>query len=155
MTEQRGRGQLDGGWWPQSRYLAVELADLVDHFPPHLGRIVRAVFSPPDWESAPRRIAVSGGYVKVGSFPRDDTHLIHLKTSDRTVLRVLVVPPSLDADRADDVLSVAVNGSADTAFALLDEVSADVATGPWQHWNDDGGSWWEPHPIPPSYRTGV
>jgi hypothetical protein len=36
----------------RSRDLAVELADLVDHFPPQFGRIVRALFSPPvpeDW----------------------------------------------------------------------------------------------------------
>ncbi len=72
----------------------MELADLVDHFPVECGRVVRALFSPPDWDPAPRRIPVEGGYIKVGSFPRDDTHLIELKTSDRTVLHVLVVPPT-------------------------------------------------------------
>lgn len=20
------------------------------------------------------------------------------------------------------------------------------------HWNDDGGSWWDPHPVAPSFR---
>src|SRR5690349_3595217 len=46
MTEHPGRSYLDGGWWPQSRDLSRELADLVDHFPGAFGRIVRAVISP-------------------------------------------------------------------------------------------------------------
>lgn len=93
MGRTMGVDRLDGAWWPQSRDLAVELADLVDHFPAECGRVVRALFSPPDWDPVPRRVPVSTGYVKVGSFPRDDTHVIELKTSDRTVLHVLVVPP--------------------------------------------------------------
>jgi hypothetical protein len=39
---------LDGGWWPQSSDLSVEMADLVDGFPADRGRIVRALYSPPD-----------------------------------------------------------------------------------------------------------
>src|SRR3954447_397461 len=74
MGEAPAPGGLQGGWWPQSRDLAVELADLVDHFLPERGRIVRATYSPPDWDPAPRRVPVARGYVKVGSFPRDDTH---------------------------------------------------------------------------------
>ena len=48
MGDHPGRDHLDGGWWPQSRDLAVELADLVDHFPQAHGRIQRAVYSPPE-----------------------------------------------------------------------------------------------------------
>ena len=54
MVEHVGRDQLDGGWWPQSRDLAVELADLVEHLPPQYGRVVRAVYSPPDWDGCRR-----------------------------------------------------------------------------------------------------
>jgi hypothetical protein len=102
-----GTNPLDGGWWPRSRDLAVELADLVDHFPTYLGRIVRVLVSSPDWEQAPRRIPVDGGYVKVDLLSRDDTHLIHLKTSDRTVLRVLVIPPGFTDDQGDEALLAA------------------------------------------------
>src|SRR3954468_14586678 len=73
-------GLEDGGWWPQSRDLRVEAADLVDHFPPDVGRINRLLFSRPDWDDGEvdgrglRRIHAARGPVKVGSFPRDDTH---------------------------------------------------------------------------------
>ena len=43
-------GHVDGGWWPQSRDLQVEAADLVDHFPVEVGRINRLLFSRPDWD---------------------------------------------------------------------------------------------------------
>jgi hypothetical protein len=153
MEGHPGRDHLDGGWWPQSRDLKVELADLVDHFPAQFGRIVRTVVSPPDWDPAPRRISVaSGGYVKVGSFPRDDTHLIHLKTSDRTVLRVLVVPPGFTDDQgAEALLAAATTGNAHSATALLDTVTDSPDIDPMDHWSDDGGAGRGPHPVAPSF----
>jgi hypothetical protein len=154
MAEHPGRNYLDGGWWPQGRDLPVELADLVDHFPARFGRIVRALVSPPDWEPAPRRIPVSGGYVKVGSFPRDDAHLIHIKTSNRTVLRVLVVPPGYTRDQGDEaLLAAATTGNAHSATELLDEVTQYPDIDPMDLWRDDGAAGWEPARIAPSFRT--
>lgn len=137
LAEHPGRNHLDGGWWPQSRDLAVELADLVDHFPPRLGRIVRAVHSPPDWDPAPPLVPVSGGFVKVGSVPRDDTHLIHLTTSDGTVLRMLVVPPGFTDDQGDEALLAAgTAGNAHTATSLLATVTEFPDVDPINHWTD-------------------
>jgi hypothetical protein len=155
IAEHLGSNHLDGGWWPQSRDLAVELADLVDHFPARFGRIVRALVSPPDWDSTPRRIPVAGGFVKVGSFPRDDTHVIHVKTVDRTVLRILVVPPYFTDDQGSEaLLAAATSGNAHSATDLLDTVTEYPDVDPVDHWSDDGGSWWEPHPVAPSFRVG-
>jgi hypothetical protein len=154
MAEHPGRNHLDGGWWPQSRDLTVELADLVDHFPGKFGRIDRALVSPPDWEPAPRRIPVTAGYVKVGSFPRDDTHLILLRTSDRATLRVLVVPPGFTLDQgAEALLAAATTGNAHSAEDLLDEVTDHPNVDPMDHWSDTGGSWWGPDVLAPSFRT--
>lgn len=125
ISEQPGRDALDGAWWPQSRDLAVELADLVDHFPSEQGRIVRALYSPPDWDSPPRRVPVAGGYVKVGCFPRDDTHVLDLRMSQRArrqALRLLVVPPGLSEDEGDDAL----------AAATWRKVEAAVVTGEYE-----------------------
>ena len=156
MAEHASRNHLDGGWWPQSRDLVVELADLVDHFPPQFGRIVRVLVSPPDWSPAPRHVPVTGGYVKVGSFPRDDTHLIHLKTSDRTVLRVLVVPTGVTDDQGDEaLLAAATPGNVHSGTDLLDTVTDYPDIDPMDLWSDDGGSWWGPHPVAPSFRTGT
>ncbi|MBA2952955.1 hypothetical protein GON03_23285 [Nocardioides sp. MAH-18] len=155
MAEHSDQNWLDGGWWPQSRDLAVELADLVHHFPAQHGRIVRALYSPPDWEPAPRRIPVRGGYVKVGSFPRDDSHLIHLTTSDRTVLRVLVVPPGFtEGQGAEALLAAATAGNAHSAADLLHEVTDNPDADPTDRWADGGESWWDEGRVAPSFRTG-
>jgi hypothetical protein len=154
-----GRARIDGGWWPQSRDLAVELADLVDHFPEDHGRVVRALFSPPDWETPPRRVPVARGYVKVGSFPRDDTHLIHLRLSDATTVHLLVVPAGLSRPRGNAALrAAAVSGGNETAAELLEWGRGDDREQPApevgsDHWTDGGGAYWDPHPVPPSYRT--
>ena len=121
---QHGKHHLDGGWWPQSRDLPVELADLIGHLPTQHGRVARALFSPPDWEPAPRRIPVAGRYVKVGSFPRDDTHLMLLKMADGSTLRLLVVPPDFSEDQGDEALLAASSrGNAHSALDLLETVT--------------------------------
>ena len=156
MGRTMGADRLDGGWWPQSRDLAVELADLVNHFPSECGHIVRALFSPPDWDPAPRQVPVAGRYVKVGSFPRDDTHLIDLKTSDRTVLHVLVVPPSFSDDQgAEALLAAATPGNSHTAGDLLSVVAEHRDIDPADHWEDDGGHWWGEGRSAPWFRAGT
>lgn len=158
MTEVPGRNRnhVDGGWWPQTRDLAVELPDLVDHFPPRFGRIVRALVSPPDWDSAPRHVQAARGHVTVGSFPRDDSHLIHLTTADRTVLHILVVPPHFTHAQGDEALRASTTaGSTHSATEILHEVIEHADVDPFDHWSDDGGSWWEPGPAaPPSRASG-
>lgn len=145
MAEHPGKGQLDGGWWPQTRELAMELADLVDHFPAQSGRVVRALVSPPDWDSTPRIVPVTGRYLKVGAFPRDDTHLVLLKTSDRCTLYVLVDPPGFTPAQGDEALRAsAETGNAHSATAVLEAVAGHADLDPGGHWSDDGGSWWGP-----------
>lgn len=143
LAEDPDREHLDGGWWPQSRDLAVELADLAEHFPPSVGRIVRALISPPDWDTAVRQVPVAGSYLKVGSFPRDDTHLIHIKTSDKTSLRFLVIPPSMSLSEGEEALEAAATwvtpSSAGQALAAVSHHTGDADAGPG-HWADDGGA---------------
>lgn len=153
MVEHPGRDHLDGGWWRRSRDLAVELADLVDHFPARFGRIVHAQVWPLDWDRVPRRVGVCGGCISVESLPAEDVHLVQLTTSARTVLRVLVVPPDFTADQGDEaLLAAATSGNAHSASDLLDEVTDHPDADPLDYWRDSGESWWEPHPVPPSFR---
>lgn len=153
VAEHPGRGQLDGGWWPWSRDLTLELPDLVDQFPPGSGRIVRVLFASPDWAPSPRRVRVPGGRVKVGRLPRGESHLVHLETSDCSVLRVLVVPPSFTVQQGEEaLLAAATRGNAHSATDLLATASEHPDVEPEEQWNDDGRSWWGPHRVAPSFR---
>jgi hypothetical protein len=155
MGETPSSQPLDGGWWPQSRELTVELADLVDNFPPKRGRIVRVLFSPPDWDDAPKRVPTARGYVKVGSDPHDDTHVVMLTTSDREELCLLVVPPDMSRTKGDEALLASVTpGYASSPTELLTTVRERPNVDEGDHWNDEGEAWWG-SATAPSYRPAT
>jgi hypothetical protein len=138
-----GAGVLDGAWWPRSRNLETELADLVDHFPHDAGYITRALFSRPDWLTQPRKVKVARGYLKTGSFPRDDTHVLVLRLSTGEQLKVLVVPPETPAIPARDLMSAAVAPTnRRTGPDLLAGLTAagSQESGSADRWTDDGGA---------------
>lgn len=136
-----GAGLLDGAWWPRSRDLEHELADLVDHFPPQRGRVSRVIFSRPDWLTVPRRVRVGRGYMKTGSFPRDDTHVVLLKLSSEAQLKVLVVPPGEAEDSAQRMMATAVAPTnRRTAPALVARGHLARSGDAAGRWTDDGGA---------------
>ena len=160
-------GRLDGAWWPRSRSLETELADLVRNFPAAVGRIIRAVCSRADWKHAPLEVRVDGDTVKVGQFPNDGAHMVILTLPGRN-LTLLLVPPDMSEAQAAEVMRVA--SSPTNHASAHDVLLAALATPPAQavpvsavpasgkpettaaHWEDHGESWWEPHPVAPSYR---
>lgn len=121
LRDARGpRGPVEGAWWPRSRDLQTEAADLVDHFPDTAGRVGRMLVSTPDWDSVPRKVVVGRGPVKVGSFPSDDTHLMVLSMGDRSRVRLVVVPHDTDPEAAATVLhDVRLDGNLRGAHELL------------------------------------
>ena len=103
LTHDDTTSYLHGMWWPRSRDLHIEAADLVDHFPQAVGRINRLLFSRPDWDNPTtdgrgvRRIQARRGSVKVGSFPSDDTHLMVLTMASGQRLRLVVLPSGTES----------------------------------------------------------
>lgn len=139
-------GPLDGAWWPQSRSLQDEGADLIDHFPHRVGRISRLLFSRPDWDSiagAPgvRKIRAARGIVKVGSFPSDDTHLVVLSMATGDRLRLLVVPHDTDPELAEKIMEHAADDRNTYRPAqLLGLDGPDQSQIGQQVWDNDGGA---------------
>lgn len=107
-------GAPDGAWWPRSRNLQDEAADLVDHFPQSAGHIYRLLFSRPDWDDPTlengggvRRITAARGRVKCGSFPGDDTHRMVLTMSSGRRLSLVVIPWDAESSDGERVLAAA------------------------------------------------
>ncbi|WP_156821101.1 DUF5994 family protein [Microlunatus phosphovorus] len=139
-----GSGAVDGAWWPYSRDLVPEVLDLVNHFPSAFGRICRVIYSTPDWDrNVRRRIQADRVFVSLGSFPKDDTHLVMLRSTSPRVSRVLlllVVPPEWDERTARHAMLVAASPSkAATGRAILEESRDLDLAGRLSHWEDDGG----------------
>ncbi|WP_408895665.1 DUF5994 family protein [Nocardioides sp. R1-1] len=139
-------GPLDGAWWPQSRDLQVEAADLVDHFPDLIGRIARLLFSRPDWDAvsgAPslRRIQAARGAVKVGSFPSDDTHVMIVKMISGQRIRLLVVPSDTETGLASRVMQQAADDrNTESPSTLLGLSGPDQSHIADTVWDDHAGS---------------
>lgn len=132
LLDRRSADEIDGVWWPQSRDLQVEAADLIDHLPAGTGYVNRLLFSRPDWDDAlvdgrgARRIAARRGPVKVGSFPDDDTRTMVLVLADGRRLRLQIVPSSASAAEATAELARLVGSSEDgarPAWSRWDEVT--------------------------------
>ncbi len=155
MVEHPGRDRVDGGWWPRSHDLVVELADLVDHFPARFGKVGWVSASRPDWAVASTRVAVADGYVKVGWLPQADDHVVTLKTAERAVFYLLVVPPDFTDDQgAEALLAASTNGNKHSAADILDLVTEHPDVDPADRWTDNGATWWGPHVVAPSFRLG-
>ncbi|MBM0128268.1 DUF5994 family protein [Pimelobacter simplex] len=147
MVEHPGRNRVDGGWWPRSQDLAVELADLVDNFPTRFGQVDQVSASRPDWALAPTRVRVADGYVKVGWLPQADGHVVRLKTAERAVFYLLVVPPDFTDDQAAEaLLAASSNGNKHCAADILDLVTEHPDVDPADRWTDGGATWWGPAP---------
>ena len=132
LSDVASPGRVDGAWWPRSRNLQREAADLVDHFPTASGRIVRLLFSRPDWDKSSERghgvgtIRAARGSVKVGSFPSDDTHLMIVAMASGRRLKLLVIPSDTPAVEGEQRLR-AVAQSDTTPDTTVD----------WARWDNE------------------
>jgi hypothetical protein len=153
LSDDLGHGRLHGAWWPQSRDLETELVDLAGGLPAALGRVVRVVYSRPDWNLAPRKVTVDDTAIQVGSFPQDDSHLVILTLSTRN-LSLLVVPQDTDEEQAEEAMDVAASpANHASARDILVPRTARAPLPVAQRWDDAGAPWWAPNPVPPSYRV--
>ena len=90
------RQTFDGAWWPHSRSLGTELAQLFAGWPRGAGHISRVFVAAPDWDDHPTTVVIPGrrGAVKIGLLPggtRDQLVLIMLDGQRRSVV---VLPSS-------------------------------------------------------------
>ena len=61
-------GWVDGGWWPRSRDLAVELPGLLAVLAVRLGRIERVNYHLGEWGPTGGKISCGGGVVRLGGY---------------------------------------------------------------------------------------
>lgn len=119
MTLELGGGVFDAAWWPQSRDLVVEFADLTENLPEGFGRVVNLAYWESSWDPSPTWLPVGGGrFVHSRIFPSTaDPHRVLLRLDSHRSLDMLVVPPDLDNETALRAMEAAASPS-DRASAL-------------------------------------
>jgi Family of unknown function (DUF5994) len=141
---------VDGGWWPRSLDLSVELPPLLTAMWSARYDVFRIVYNLTAWDPAPRRLIVSGRRVKLGGFRLQDKASISLVDSGgRKRIDLVVVPPLTDPVVAGRALALAgLDGDPHRAAEILDRASTPAAAVnrsgcvdllPWADWETDGG----------------
>lgn len=156
-----GRGPLCGAWWPRSRDLETEAAELIDNFPAMHGRIEHLEYSAPHWGVPDRKIDTAHANIEAEASRRDDAHIIVLTMSTGRTVRLLVLPAGMAETDARLIMNRDVSDpyQADTvtsADALVtsseDRPSAAPERASDERWVDYGDEFWCTEPVPPSER---
>lgn len=102
---------LDGGWWPRSTDLAVELPALVASLLGRRGAVTHALLNAADWDLPhPRRLAAAGGAVRLGWFTAQPAGLITLICEfGKERIDLLVVPPATGSGAAETAMAAAAD----------------------------------------------
>ena len=92
-----GKSAFDGGWFPRSRDLAVEVPELIAELDRRDVRVERFTYALDAWLPLPRKVVVSGRTVRTGGFRSMDAGVVCV-TWDGGARRadLLVVPPETD-----------------------------------------------------------
>jgi Family of unknown function (DUF5994) len=104
-------GFVDGGWWPHTLDLSLELPRLLAAFRPPGQHVARVVYNPAAWDPAPRTLTVSGHVVRLDrSSGREPALLSLVDASGGTRADLIVVPPRTDRRVAERVLALTQSG---------------------------------------------
>jgi hypothetical protein len=107
----RGRGSVDGGWWPRTSRLVDELPGLVAALSAADEAITRVSVNGDAWTDIPSRLAQPGGpTLRVSWFRTLDPHVVALGGGYRPWIYLLVIPPDAAAGPASEVLRSAAAG---------------------------------------------
>jgi len=144
-------GSVDGGWWPRSVDLTVELLPLLAKMY-SAGYDVRSVtYNITAWDRPPRRLRVPGHQVRLGGYRSQDPALISLvDTSGWQRVDLVVIPPETNPVIAGRALALAgLDGDLHRAGQILQHARRQapvrvVHTGcvdllPSADWETDGG----------------
>jgi len=101
-------GFVDGGWWPRTRDLSIELPPLLVAMYSAGYDVRRVMYNITAWDRAPRRMTVGGRLVKLGGFHTQNAAAISLvDPSGRQRIDLVVVPPGTDPVIAERALALA------------------------------------------------
>src|SRR5688500_16989228 len=92
-----GGSPFDGGWFPRSNDLSVELPELIAELDRRGVRVERFTYALDAWLPLPRKLVVQGRIVRTGGFRSMDPQVVCL-TWEEGARRadLLVVPPDTD-----------------------------------------------------------
>ncbi|GAA5137850.1 DUF5994 family protein [Pseudonocardia adelaidensis] len=99
-------GFVDGGWWPRSRDLPVELPALLAVLAVRMGPVESVSYNLDAWGPSPRRVTLDGRRVRLSGYRSQHPATIDVLSAGHQ-LTLLVVPPEATPQAAHDALLAA------------------------------------------------
>jgi Family of unknown function (DUF5994) len=110
-------GYVDGAWWPRSRDLTDELAELTDVLAVRLGPVVRVAFAPSAWNPV---TDVAGHPIQLAALRPQEKNVVRVSGSDGRQITLLVVPPQAPGQAGHDaVMRAARHANSDEPADIL------------------------------------
>ena len=110
---EQGSAGVDGAWWPRTSNLTTELHDLITALTNRLGATTRIAF---DWNSlsmSQRGIDPPDGIEVTGPLPEQPAQVMYVFGPLDRCIRLLVIDPTTEPDRAEAQMRKAVRTGAD------------------------------------------
>jgi len=115
----RVEGLLDGGWWPHTRNLAVELPELLAAVTSKFGPVARISLNTSAWDALPEEISAGDRVVQLVWFRACDAHTVRLVGTRAWHLDLLVIAPETAADTAAAAMAGAARRDTITTLHLI------------------------------------
>jgi hypothetical protein len=134
-------GAVDGGWWPRSRDLAVEVPALLAVLAIRLGTVEGVTYNLGDWGPTSRKITVGGARVRIAGYRSQHPDTIDV-FGPRHRVTLLVVPPEATGPVAHAALMAAghrANTDSVEALLLASHTFSVEDAAAEQRWEIDGG----------------
>jgi len=84
---------VDGGWWPASRQLPVELPGLLADLSDRLDRVALVGYHRDAWDVAPDEVEINGAQVRLQGFSSNDPPTLVAIGNEGHCITLLVIPP--------------------------------------------------------------
>jgi len=128
----RGKGAVDGAWWPNTAELRTELPDLVAVLGRFIGPVRRVVYDPSGWLPAPSRIIRGGHATPVDPYRLVSADTIYLIGTHSRDAVLFVVPPSTSKSAAHRLLQAVADDVRPINVATLrDRLGGDRTMPEW------------------------
>lgn len=112
-------GFVDGAWWPRTRDLPAELAELLGVLAVRLGPVERVAYHLGEWDPPSRTIIIGGSPVRLAGYRAQHPGTVDVLAA-RHRLTLLVVPPETAPPVAHRALRAAAQpGNAEPIADLL------------------------------------
>jgi hypothetical protein len=134
-------GFVDGGWWPRSRDLPVELPELLAVLAVRMGPVESVSFNLDTWGPTPRRITLDGRVVKLAGYRSQHPDTIDVLSAAHRVTLLVVAPEAAPEAAHGALMAAGHRGNTDPVDTLLLARSAAPAADADEElrWELDGG----------------